>query len=37
MPDIVLDYHRLKTPIDHPDGSVSTAKLASLDYIHTFS
>jgi len=33
MPDIVLDYHRLKTPIDHPDGSVTTAKLASLDYI----
>jgi len=27
MPDIVLDYHRLKTPIDHPDGSVTTAKL----------
>jgi hypothetical protein len=29
MPDIVLDYHRLKTPIDHPDGSITTAKIAS--------
>jgi hypothetical protein len=29
MPDIVLDYHRLKTPIDHPDGSVTTPKIAS--------
>jgi len=28
MPDLVLDYHRLKTPIDHPDGSVTTAKIA---------
>jgi len=27
MPDIVLDYHRLKTPIDHPDQSVTRAKL----------
>jgi hypothetical protein len=27
MPDIVLDYHRLKTPIDHPDSSVTRAKL----------
>jgi hypothetical protein len=27
MPDIVLDYHRLKTPIDHPDLSVTRAKL----------
>jgi hypothetical protein len=29
MPDLVLDYHRLKTPIDHPDSSVTTAKIAS--------
>jgi len=29
MPDIVLDYHRLKTPIDHPDTSVTTSKIAS--------
>jgi hypothetical protein len=29
MPDIVLDYHRLKTPIDHPDQSVATSKIAS--------
>jgi hypothetical protein len=28
MPDLVLDYHRYKTPIDHPDGSVVTAKIA---------
>ncbi|MEM4896137.1 MAG: hypothetical protein QXQ93_07130 [Ignisphaera sp.] len=28
MPDIVLDYHRRKTPIDHPDDSVTTAKIA---------
>jgi hypothetical protein len=27
MPDIVLDYHRYKMPIDHPDGSVTRAKL----------
>jgi hypothetical protein len=27
MPDVVLDYHRLKTPIDHPDGSITIAKL----------
>jgi hypothetical protein len=32
MPDIVLDYHRLKTPIDHPDKSVTVAKL-NLDYV----
>jgi hypothetical protein len=30
MPDIVLDYHRLKTPIDHPDASVTTTKIADL-------
>jgi hypothetical protein len=39
----VLDYHRLKTPIDHPDasvvtakiadGAVTAAKLATLDYV----
>jgi hypothetical protein len=33
VPDIVLDYHRLKTPIDHPDLSVTTAKIA--DYAIT--
>jgi len=27
MPDAVLDYHRLKTPIDHPDLSVIRSKL----------
>jgi hypothetical protein len=27
LPDLVLDYHRLKTPIDHPDQSVTRAKL----------
>jgi len=27
MPDLVLDYHRLKTPIDHPDTSVTRTKL----------
>ncbi len=27
MPDIVLDYHRLKTPIDHPDLSITRGKL----------
>jgi hypothetical protein len=27
MPDLVLDYHRLKTPIDHLDQSVTRAKL----------
>jgi len=27
MPDLVLDYHRLKTPIDHLDLSVTRAKL----------
>jgi len=27
MPDIVLDYHRLKTPIDHLDFSVTRTKL----------
>jgi len=28
MPDLVLDYHRLKVPLDHPDLSVTTAKIA---------
>jgi hypothetical protein len=28
VPDLVLDYHRLKTPIDHPDLSVTREKLA---------
>jgi hypothetical protein len=32
MPDLVLDYHRLKTPIDHPDKSITAAKL-NLDYV----
>ena len=27
MPDLVLDYHRLKVPIDHPNLSVTRAKL----------
>jgi hypothetical protein len=27
MPDLVLDYHRLKTPIDHLDQSVTRTKL----------
>jgi hypothetical protein len=27
MPDLVLEYHRLKTPIDHPDLSVTRVKL----------
>jgi hypothetical protein len=27
MSDLVLDYHRLKTPIDHPDLSVTRTKL----------
>ena len=27
MPDLVLEYHRLKTPIDHPDRSVTRGKL----------
>jgi hypothetical protein len=27
MPDVVLDYHRYKTPIDHPDLSVTRGKL----------
>jgi len=27
MPDLVLDYHRLKTPIDHPDNSIPITKL----------
>jgi hypothetical protein len=27
VPDVVLDYHRLKVPIDHPDSSVTRGKL----------
>jgi len=27
MPDLVLDYHRLRTPIDHPDLSITRNKL----------
>jgi hypothetical protein len=30
MPDVVLDYHRYKTPIDHPDLSVTRPKLEAL-------
>jgi len=30
MPDLVLDYHRKKIPIDHPDGSVTYAKLGNI-------
>jgi hypothetical protein len=43
MPDIVLDYHRYKTPIDHPDGSVTRAKLeyptidVSFAYLHAIN
>ena len=33
MPDLVLDYHRLKKPIDHPDASVTASKLDILDYV----
>jgi len=28
LPDLVLDYHRLRVPLDHPDSSVDTAKIA---------
>jgi len=27
LPDLVLDYHRLKVPVDHPDRSVTRSKL----------
>jgi signal peptidase I len=27
VPDLVLDYHRLRVPIDHPDQSVTRTKL----------
>ena len=27
MPDLVLDYHRRRTPIDHPDLSITRVKL----------
>jgi len=36
MPDAVLDYHRLKTPIDHPDNSVTGIKL-SIDIVSTIT
>jgi hypothetical protein len=29
MPEFILDVHKLKTPIDHPDSSITTAKLAN--------
>jgi len=32
MPDLVLDYHRLKVPIDHPDASITPSKL-QLNYL----
>jgi hypothetical protein len=37
VPDIVLDYHRLKTPIDHPDSSVTKSKLSVDIFDMTFS
>jgi hypothetical protein len=36
MPDIVLDYHRLKTPIDHPDRSIVPSKLDMVVRDRTF-
>ena len=27
MPDLVLDHHRRKVPIDHPDRSITIHKL----------
>jgi hypothetical protein len=33
LPEFVLDYHRLRVPIDHPDGSITVAKLDLLDFI----
>jgi len=29
MPELILDIHKLKTPIDHPDASITQAKLAA--------
>lgn len=37
MPDIVLDYHRLSTPMDHPDLSMTKAKLELLHLHHKCS
>jgi hypothetical protein len=37
VPDLVLDYHRLKVPADHPDGSVTIAKLATPSPPATFA
>ncbi|MEM3391879.1 MAG: hypothetical protein QW487_00025 [Candidatus Bathyarchaeia archaeon] len=28
MPELIVDYHKLKTPIDHPNQSITQAKLA---------
>jgi hypothetical protein len=33
LPEFVLDYHRLRVPIDHLDGSVTSAKLDLLDFV----
>jgi hypothetical protein len=33
---LVLDYHRLKTPIDHPDGSITGGKF-SVDIVSTIT
>jgi len=35
LPDLVLDYHRLKIPLDHSDSSVVTAKIADLAVTRT--
>ena len=32
MPDLVLDYHRLRTPIDHPDDSITRLKLSESNF-----
>jgi len=29
MPELILDNHKAKTPIDHPDSSITQAKLAA--------
>jgi hypothetical protein len=33
MPEFILDMHRFRVPIDHPDGSVTVAKLDLLDFV----
>jgi hypothetical protein len=33
VPELILDMHRLRVPIDHPDGSITVAKLDLLDFI----